>query len=294
MWSDSSYVSVRSHCPRLLVNILVEVDDVDFLVRLYQSFTDFIDPELRIIKVIERSSDSFSRNDRLVQMRSLPRNKHEYMPSLAILLFLHEASLDQYRTLKYRDYFLQHPWKLHHEDLLLAETTIETYPGNIQDYYETLIGYPLCGIRHIHYGKEHFRFTIFTSYRNWFKMVKFYKILANVCSDYEREDFCLLTVESFMNYDIQLVLKKLPPRKLPKSLDSTEIQFQISDLSSLIQFLPNICRPLSNNKWTTFDHDGNKIVFDVIPFPLRCDRTKSNVSDSCAGSLNRTHKGFYV
>ena len=125
-------------------------------------------------------------------------------------------------------------------------------------------------------------------------MVKFYKILADVHSDYEREDFCLLTVESFSHFDVQLVLKKLPPKKLPQTLDAMEIQFQISDLGSLIQILPNICRPLPNNKWTTFDHDGNKIVFDIIPFLPKYGQTKSNASHSRTGSLNRRNKSFYV
>lgn len=140
--------------------------------------------------------------------------------------------------------------------------------------------FPLMGIREVHYGKQHLRYTLFVSDANWMYQVEFYRLLLRQCAITLRKDFCLFTVYCGENTDIQFALKKLTPKQRPLPLCSTVLQFKVHKVGSLVPLLPNCCKPISKNKWQTTDHDGNIVVLEICPF------LRSTVSDT-ASSLFR-------
>lgn len=241
------------------------------LVDLYQPVIDWIDQDLRVFRVGEKTDDS-NVNQSFCQPKRISR-----MPSLAVMLFLsEEGPLGHERIQGAKRRFEKPPWKFHHSEQV-GQGKINPYPYNSTDYFYTSEELPLWAIRMVHCGKEILRVVLFVSEENWDDMIQFYKLVIGFCPDTHKDDFCVFTVHSKGHYDVQFALKKLKSDTCPRNLDSVKLQFRVPDVGSLVPLFPNVCKPISDSLWETRDHDGNTITIDVTGQP----RPKSSTPSNC-------------
>lgn len=139
--------------------------------------------------------------------------------------------------------------------------------------------FPLMGVREVHYGKQHLRYTLFVSDANWMYQVEFYRLLLRRYDVTLRDDFCFFTVYCGEKTDIQFALKKLGPKQKPLPLSSTVLQFKVHKVGDLVPLLPNPCQPVVNNKWQTTDHDGNIVSLWICPYVSGASDTASSLCD---------------
>ena len=257
---------------RMSLQFLTDPNEISAMEDLYQPILNWIDPDLHIIKVTD-SSECVD-NNRTSMLDSGTR-----IPSMAIMVFLHEEGMLGFQRIQtVKRNFEKAPWKFHHSEEV-HRGAINPYPYNSQDFYYTSENLPLWAIRQVHYGKEHIRTVLFVSEDNWDNMVQFYKLLVGAEPDTKREDFCLFTVHSHVNFDIQLALKKLQSDTKPRVLENVKIQFRVNDISNIMPMFPNVCRPLSDSRWETTDNDGNVVVIETPVVASSCS-DRSSVSDA--------------
>ena len=239
----------------MTIQFLTDTHEISAMEEVNQTIINRIDPDLHVLKITDKSEcidNAFT---------SLSENSAR-IPSMAVMVFLQEDGMvgfERIQTMK--RYFEKSPWKFHHSEKV-NRGAINPYPYNSQDFYYTSEDLPLWAVRQVHTGKEFFRTVLFVSESNWQSMMQFYKLILGSEPDVKREDFCLFTVSSFHNFNIQLALKKLQDDTKPRVLDSVRLQFLVNDISNIVSLLPNVCRPLSDTRWETNDNDGNVIVLE--------------------------------
>lgn len=241
---------------RLTVHFIADSHEVYQMMDMYQPVIDWVDPDLHIFKISERTCEEENGNDRTSTM------KMSCLPSVSLMVFLHEEGMlgcERIQTAKV--HFEKSPWKFHHSEQV-ARGRVNPYPYNSQDFYYTSEELPLWAVRQVHYGKEHIRIVVFTSETHWNDMLQFYKLIIGSEPDLQRNDFCLFTVHSHLHYDIQFALKRLQETQ-PRPLESIKLQFRVAEVGHIVPLFPNICQPLSDTRWQTTDHDGNVIVLEV-------------------------------
>ena len=126
----------------------------------------------------------------------------------------------------------------------------------------------------------------FVSEDCWDTMVQFYKLMIGSEPDTKKDDFCLFTVYSHVNFDVQLALKKLQSDIKPRVLENVKIQFRVSDISNIMPLLPNVCRPLSDSRWETTDYDGNVVVIETRSTGSSSYSSSDRASVSDNGSIS--------
>lgn len=241
---------------RLTVHFLADSHEVYPMMDMYQPVIDWVDPDLHIFKVSERINVSEQREDDFTYSESS-------IPSTAVMIFLHEEGMlgcERIQTAKI--HFEKSPWKFHHSEQV-SRGRVNPYPYNSQDFFYTSEDLPLWAVRQVHYGKEHIRLVIFAGEENWGDMVHFYKLIIGTDPELLRDDFCLFTVHTHTHYDIQFALKRLPRGIKPRPLECVKLQFRVTDVGHIVPLFPNVCKPLSDTRWETKDHDGNTIVLEV-------------------------------
>ncbi|CAI9736999.1 Hypothetical predicted protein [Octopus vulgaris] len=272
------------------VKIFADSSQINMLNTLYRPLINLLDSDLHIIKISDNRSPRCSETNSLKKQDYL---RHVFVPSFSILIFLLEDGLlTQQRFSEAQFYFQQKPWKFYHRSRIDKRKAIEFCSDNMQEFYGTSKGYPLWGIRRVHYGKEHLRFMLFVSCDNWLAMVSFYKVLMNSAPEYEQDDFCMFTVDNQEHYDVQFVLKQLPPHIIPEPLYFVELEFQISDIGILMPHFPNVCKPMSGHKWCTSDHDGNPLIMSLKP-RLQCS-PQTSMKRNSPEYLSAANKVFFV
>ncbi|XP_072259576.1 protein FAM124A [Pyxicephalus adspersus] len=80
----------------------------------------------------------------------------------------------------------------------------------------------------------------------------------------KKADFCVFPIYSNMDIDIEFSLKRLLKGQTPVPLESSLLEFRVKDFGQLIPLLPNQCSPISEGRWQTADHDGNKILLQQV------------------------------
>lgn len=257
---------------KMTIQFLTDSHEISAMDEVYQPIINWIDPDLHVLKITDKSETLD--ND----FTSLP-DVSARIPSMAVMVFLQEEGMvgfERIQTLK--RYFEKSPWKFHHSEQV-NRGAINPYPYNSQDFYYTSEDLPLWAVRQVHTGKEFFRTVLFVSESNWQSMMQFYKLILSCEPDVKRDDFCLFTVSSFSNFNIQLALKRLQGDTKPRTLDSVRLQFLVSDISNIVSLLPNVCRPLSDTRWETSDNDGNVVVLETPRIP-----SNSTFNDHCSVS----------
>ena len=259
--SGSDTDSLSQNDPnRISIQFFADAHEILPLYDLFQPVVNWIDPDMHLFKITERESHC-------VRDRDDADTDPEVIPSLAVIVFLHEEGmLGCERIQAARHHFEKCPWKFHHSEHL-KNGTLNPYPYNSQEFYYTSDDLPLWAVRQVHYGKEHIRIVIYASAENWDDTLDFYKLILGTEADLQRSDFCMFVVHTQIHYDVQFALKRLPNGNKPKLLDSVTLQFKVSDVGHIVPLFPNICQPISDNKWQTTDHDGNSVLLEVVGSP---------------------------
>ncbi|KAM4700070.1 protein FAM124A isoform 2-T2 [Discoglossus pictus] len=252
MSSTSSELSVEDFQDPFLVSIHVIADPGES--RLLQDAIDkllsWIHPELQLFRVSERR----------VSKKRKPLKVLSSQPAFAVILFLQEEYGEE-QILHLHECFQRPPWKFHHTERVQGKF-LPYMPCN-QDFFTLTTGTPLWAIRQVHYGKEIIRFTIYCSYENFVDMMKMYEIILKKSVWKKKADFCVFPIYSNMDIDIEFSLKRLLKGQTPVPLESSLLEFRVKDFGQLIPLLPKQCSPISEGRWQTEDHDGNKILLQV-------------------------------
>uniref|UniRef100_A0A8C5LUG8 Family with sequence similarity 124 member A n=1 Tax=Leptobrachium leishanense TaxID=445787 RepID=A0A8C5LUG8_9ANUR len=211
----------------------------------------WIHPDLQLFRVSERR----------ISKKRKPVKVFSSQPTLAVILFLQEEYGEE-QILNMHDCFQKPPWKFHHTERVQGKF-LPYMPCN-QDFFTLANGTPLWAIRQVHYGKEIIRFTIYCSYENFLDMMKMYELILKKSVWKKKADFCVFPIFSNMDVDIEFSLKRLLKGQSPVPLDSSLLEFRVKDFGQLIPLLPNQCSPISEGRWQTEDHDGNKILLQQV------------------------------
>ncbi|XP_062432544.1 protein FAM124A [Rhea pennata] len=250
MSSTSSELSVEDVQDPFLVSVHIITDpgESKTLQQAIDKLLAWIHPDLQLFRVSER---------RVSQKRRKQGKVGVSQPALAIVLFLQEDYGEE-PILQLHETFQRPPWHYHHTEQVHGKFL--PYMPCSQDFYTLAPGTPLWAIRPVHYGKEIIRFTIYCRSENFVDILKLYELILKrpVCQ--KKADFCVFPIYSNMDIDIQFSLKKLPKGQIPAPTESAVLEFRVKDVGQLVPLLPNSCSPISEGRWQTEDHDGNRIL----------------------------------
>ncbi|XP_071594805.1 protein FAM124A [Heliangelus exortis] len=259
MSSTSSELSVEDIQDPFLVSVHIITDpgESKTLQQAIDKLLAWIHPDLQLFRVSER---------RVPKKRRKPGKGGVPQPALAIILFLQEEYGEE-PILQLHETFQQPPWRYHHTERVHGKFL--PYMPCSQDFYTLASGTPLWAIRPVHYGKEIIRFTIYCRSENFADILKLYELILKrpVCQ--KKADFCVFPIYSNMEIDIQFSLKKLPKGQVPMPTESAVLEFRVKDVGQLVPLLPNPCSPISEGRWQTEDHDGNRILLQQAPSVCR-------------------------
>ncbi|XP_005108969.1 formin-like protein 5 [Aplysia californica] len=287
---------------RVTLHLIADTHEVYPLIDLYQPVLDWVDPNLHLFRVTEHAhtaatdvtSGSRCREHSVTRDGSSgqPNDQCPDLPAIAVMVFLRtpdtasselgqDGLRERERLESARNLFRYRPWKFHHSEKL-GQGKINAVPGASREFFYTSRDLPLWALRHVHYGREHVRYVLYTTEDSWPDQVHFYRLILGIEPDLLRDDFCLFTLHAQPEYDVQFALKRVEPGTQVLRLDSVHIQVKVKDIGQLVPLFPNVCRPVSDVTWQTTDHEGNTVVLDVVRTPLGpglgSQKTKSSVS----------------
>ena len=254
---NSLPVTRRTQSPMMAVTFIDSDEYPNELEKLYNPILRWIDPNLRLFL----SADGGDVAD-----DTLPANMAGTldMPSLAIIVFLQEEEMiGDDRLSKAKQYFSSVPWKFHHSEWVSAYH-IKAYEYNSHDYFLPAEDLPLCSVRQIHCGGEHLRVVRFVTAHNWQDTINLYKLLLGQDPAFVKLDFCVFTLESHANFDLQFALKKLPRGVVPRHSARAVLTIQVPDVTHLAPLLPVTLTHIGGSRWSTRDLDGNQLLLDVV------------------------------
>ncbi|NXP27016.1 F124A protein, partial [Scytalopus superciliaris] len=233
------------------VHIIADPGESKTLQHAIDKLLAWIHPDLQLFRVSER---------RVPRKPRKPIKAGVSQPALAVILFLQEEYGEE-PILQLHETFQRLPWHYHHTELMHGKFL--PYMPCSQDFYTLAPETPLWAIRPVHYGKEMIRFTIYCRNENFLDILKLYELILKrpVCQ--KKADFCVFPIYSNMEIDIQFSLKKLPKGQVPMTTESAVLEFRVKDVGQLVPLLPNPCSPISEGRWQTEDHDGNRILLQV-------------------------------
>ncbi|XP_068021352.1 protein FAM124A isoform X1 [Melanerpes formicivorus] len=248
--STSSELSVEGIQDPFLVSVHIITDpgESQTLQQAIDRLLAWIHPDLQLFRVSER---------RAPRKRRQAGRAGAAQPALAIIMFLQEEYGEE-PILQLHETFQRPPWHYHHTERVQGKFL--PYMPCSQDFYTLAPETPLWAIRPVHYGKEIIRFTVYCRGENFGDSLKLYELILKrpVCQ--QKADFCVFPLYSNMEIDIQFSLKKLPKGQVPTPTESAVLEFRVKDVGQLVPLLPNPCSPISEGRWQTEDHDGNRIL----------------------------------
>ncbi|XP_003800761.1 protein FAM124A [Otolemur garnettii] len=249
--STSSELSVEEAQDPFLVSVHIIADPGESqpLQEAIDKVLAWVHPGLPLFRVSERGA-----------CRRRRRASRGAQPALAVVLFLQEEYgeeqiLQLHRTLQ------RPPWRHHHTERVQGRL-LPYLPGS-QDFFALAPGTPLWAVRPVHYGHEIIRFTVYCSHSNYADSLRFYQLILRRSPSQSKADFCIFPIFSSLDVDIQFSLKRLPCDQSPVPADSSVLEFRVKDIGELVPLLPNPCSPISEGRWQTEDHDGNKILLQA-------------------------------
>ncbi|XP_037383162.1 protein FAM124A [Talpa occidentalis] len=251
MSSTSSELSVEEAQDPFLVSIHIIADPGESqpLQEAIDKVLAWIHPDLQLFRVSER---------RAYRRKRKPPKATQ--PALAVVLFLQEEYGEE-QILQLHRSLQRPPWRHHHTERVPGR--LLPYLPCSQDFFTLAPGTPLWAIRPVHYGKEIVRFTIYCRHDNYSDILKFYELILRRSPSQRKTDFCIFPIFSNLDVDIQFSLKRLPSDQTPVPTDSSVLEFRVKDIGELVPLLPNPCSPISEGRWQTEDHDGNKILLQA-------------------------------
>ncbi|XP_006879666.1 PREDICTED: protein FAM124A [Elephantulus edwardii] len=260
MSSASSDLSVEEAQDPFLVSIHVIADpgDSQRLQEAIDRVLAWIHPDLQLFRVSER---------RVARRRK--KGPRAAQPALAVVLFLQEQYGEE-QILQLHRALQRPPWHFHHAERVQGRFL--PYLPCSQDFFTLAPGTPLWAIRPVHYGKEIVRFTIYCRHDSYADTLKFYELILKRSPSQRKADFCIFPIFSSLDVDVQFSLKRLPRDQTPVPTDSAVLEFRVKDIGELVPLLPNPCSPISEGRWQTEDHDGNKILLQAQKVHRRFSR----------------------
>ncbi|XP_068919707.1 protein FAM124A [Petaurus breviceps papuanus] len=251
MSSTSSEHSVEDTQDPFLVSVHVITDpgESKALQEAIDKVLAWVHPDLQLFRVSER---------RVARKRK--RQNKVSQPALAVVLFLQEEYGEE-QILELHETLQRPPWHYHHTERVHGRFL--PYLPCSQDFFTLAPGTPLWAIRPVHYGKEIVRFTIYCRHENFADILKLYELILKRNPSQRKSDFCIFPIYSNLDVDIQFSLKRLPSGQTPMPTDSSVLEFRVKDIGQLVPLLPNPCSPISEGRWQTEDHDGNKILLQA-------------------------------
>uniref|UniRef100_A0A674I6D8 FAM124 domain-containing protein n=1 Tax=Terrapene triunguis TaxID=2587831 RepID=A0A674I6D8_9SAUR len=247
------------------IHIIADPGESKVLQQAIDKLLAWIHPDLQLFRVSERR---VSRKHRRSGKTAVSQ------PALAVILFLQEEYGEE-PILQLHETFQRPPWQYHHTERVQGKFL--PYMPCSQDFFTLAHGTPLWAIRPVHYGREIIRFAIYCRNENFIDIMKLYQLILKrpVCQ--KKADFCVFPVYSNMDIDIQFSLKRLPKGQIPTPTESAVLEFRVEDVGQLVPLLPNPCSPISEGRWQTEDHDGNKILLQVFSniSNFVCDETET-------------------
>ncbi|NXT89303.1 F124A protein, partial [Anhinga rufa] len=262
------------------VHIITDPGESKTLQQAIDKLLAWIHPDLQLFRVSER---------RVPQKRRRPGKAGVSQPALAIILFLQEEYGEE-PILQLHETFQRPPWHYHHTERVHGKFL--PYMPCSQDFYTLAPDTPLWAIRPVHYGKEIIRFTIYCRSENFVDILKLYELILKrpVCQ--KKADFCVFPVYSNMEIDIQFSLKKLPKGQAPIPTESAVLEFRVKDVGQLVPLLPNPCSPISEGRWQTEDHDGNRILLQVSSVHRETDAHLLQARSWCRKSAKQNKQPY--
>ncbi|XP_039770852.1 LOW QUALITY PROTEIN: protein FAM124A [Ornithorhynchus anatinus] len=272
MSSTSSELSVEDAQDPFLVSVHIITDpgESQTLQEAIDKLVAWIHPDLQLFLVSER---------RVARKRKKPGKFSQ--PALAVILFLQEEYGEE-QILQFHESFRKPPWHYHHTERVQGRFL--PYLPCSQDFFVLTPGTPLWAIRPVHYGKEIIRFTIYCRYENFSDILKLYEVILKKGPSQRKTDFCIFPVYSNLDVDIQFSLKRLPKGHSPSPTESSVLEFRVKDLGQLVPLLPNPCSPISEGRWQTEDHDGNKILLQKTHSLYR--KSPQTIKHNCWSTKN--------
>ncbi|XP_038166245.1 protein FAM124A [Arvicola amphibius] len=249
--STSSELSVEETQDPFLVSIHIIADPgaSQPLQEAIDKVLAWVHPDLPLFRVSERRTGR--------RRRKSPKSAQ---PALAVVLFLQEEYGEE-QILHVHQVLQQPPWRHHHTERVHGRFL--PYLPCSQDFFTLAPGTPLWAIRPVHYGKEIVRFTIYCRHDSYADSLRFYELILRRSPSQRKVDFCIFPIFSNLDVDIQFSLKRLPRDQNPVPTDSSVLEFRVKDIGQLVPLLPNPCSPISEGRWQTEDHDGNKILLQA-------------------------------
>ncbi|XP_005371126.1 protein FAM124A [Microtus ochrogaster] len=249
--STSSELSVEETQDPFLVSIHIIADPgaSQPLQEAIDKVLAWVHPDLPLFRVSERRTSR--------RRRKSPKSAQ---PALAVVLFLQEEYGEE-QILQVHRVLQQPPWRHHHTERVHGRFL--PYLPCSQDFFTLAPGTPLWAIRPVHYEKEIVRFTIYCRHDSYADSLRFYELILRRSPSQRKADFCIFPIFSNLDVDIQFSLKRLPRDQNPVPTDSSVLEFRVKDIGQLVPLLPNPCSPISEGRWQTEDHDGNKILLQA-------------------------------
>ncbi|NWW85670.1 F124A protein, partial [Rhynochetos jubatus] len=260
------------------VHIITDPGESKTLQEAIDKLLAWIHPDLQLFRVSER---------RVPKKHRKPGKAGVSQPALAVILFLQEEYGEE-PILQLHETFQHPPWHYHHTERVHGK--LLPYMPCSQDFYTLAPETPLWAIRPVHYGKEIIRFTIYCRSENFVDILKLYELILKrpVCQ--KKADFCVFPVYSNMEIDIQFSLKKLPKGQVPVPTESAVLEFRVKDVGQLVPLMPNPCSPISEGRWQTEDHDGNRILLQVSS--VHREKTQKHISCWCRKSAKQNQQPY--
>ncbi|KFV62166.1 Protein FAM124A, partial [Dryobates pubescens] len=240
------------------VHIIADPGESQSLQQAIDRLLAWIHPDLQLFRVSERRAPRKRRQ--VGRAGAAAGRAGAAQPALAIIMFLQEEYGEE-PILQLHETFQRPPWHYHHTERVQGKFL--PYMPCSQDFYTLAPETPLWAIRPVHYGKEIIRFTIYCRGETFGDILKLYELILKrpVCQ--KKADFCVFPLYSNMDIDIQFSLKRLPQGQVPMPTESAVLEFRVKDVGQLVPLLPNPCSPISEGRWQTEDHDGNRILLQV-------------------------------
>ncbi|KAI4893680.1 hypothetical protein NFI96_020052 [Prochilodus magdalenae] len=241
------------------IHIIADPGQARTLQRAADQVLSWLHPELTLFRVSERAVAPPRRSKVRLQH---PTDAPSPQPALAVILFLQEEYGGKETRERLHGLLRQSPWCYHHTESVNGRGVLPLLSDS-QDFFTLAPGTPLWALRHVHYGKEIVRFTIYCQHETYSEQVQLYRLLLRRRLAQRKEDFCFCVVYSNHDTEIQLSFKRLPRGQKPILTECAIMEIRVRDVGGLVPLLPHPCTPISDIRWQTEDYDGNRILLQV-------------------------------